>query len=208
MKYFRVRNWKKFQHYSSRAPIWIRLYTDGIEDEAGDWASWTDLQRGHITGIWQLAAKMNNCMPFDNGLVSSEIMATEQVNLESFGDHFQVYQNKRDCLASGSASNSASDIARGISGECSSPSLSRSSSSECVSTKKHNFAVALLSRHGISIPANISDAEADKIIDTLKDQKVRLGARAPADFPDDPDLTPEERAASTAAMAAAKGAAP
>ena len=210
MKYFKIRNWGKFQHNSNRAPTWIKLYTNMINDEAGDWARWTDIQRGHIVGIWQLAAKTGNCMPFNDELIFDEIMATELVTLTGFGKHFDIYPSKRDCLASNPASTlSASKSARDSMVRCSSLSSSISSSSESesegVSPKKYTWACRLLHKHGRPIPEQMTAAEADEIIDTLKDEKPCTGARAPASFPPDPPMTFEEKEAARKALEALNG---
>jgi hypothetical protein len=45
-----VRNWSKFQHYSNREPVWIKLYLELRDsDEWGD-LSWA--QRGLLVSIW------------------------------------------------------------------------------------------------------------------------------------------------------------
>ena len=192
VRYFRIRNWSRFQHYSNRAPIWIKLYTDMIEDQKGDWAGWTDTERGQIVGIWQLAAKMGNCIPYNDDFVASEIMATDKVDLSIYGNHLEVYPSKKECLDS--------DSARLSMVRCSSLSLSRSSSSESeASPSKYGFASNLLRRHSRAVPEKMTNEEANSIIDELKDLKVSVGARAPVDFPDDLDLNAAEREESTEA---------
>ena len=109
MNYFRIRNWSTYQHYANRAPIWIKLYTNQIDDPSGDWSRLTDTQRGQLIGLWMLAAKTGNCIPYNADLIADEIMASEPVDLQAFGDHIQVYSSRRECLiASDVASKSAS----------------------------------------------------------------------------------------------------
>ncbi len=66
--------------------------------------------------------------------------------------------------------------------------------------KKQEFAKTLLLRHGMDVPPSLDREECDRIIDDLKDKKVRAGSRAPAVFPADPDLTPKEYEESIKAM--------
>jgi hypothetical protein len=45
-----VRNWDKFQHYTNRNPVWIKLYTSlNAEDE---WRQLTYAERGLLVSIW------------------------------------------------------------------------------------------------------------------------------------------------------------
>ena len=71
---------------------------------------------------------------------------------------------------------------------------------EAPSEPKLRFALSLLSRHGMDVPPSLDREECDRIIDDLKDKKVRAGSRAPAVFPADPDLTPKEYEESIKAM--------
>ena len=56
MPWISVRNWRKFQHYdpNKRAPIWIKNYTDLLDDE--DYLRLTARQRSILHGIWLLYA--------------------------------------------------------------------------------------------------------------------------------------------------------
>jgi hypothetical protein len=45
-----VRNWDKFQHYTDRTPVWIKLYTNlNSEDE---WLNLSLSDRGLLVSIW------------------------------------------------------------------------------------------------------------------------------------------------------------
>jgi hypothetical protein len=45
-----VRNWDKFQHYTDRDPIWIKVYTE--LNRRDDWRSLTFSERGVMVSIW------------------------------------------------------------------------------------------------------------------------------------------------------------
>jgi hypothetical protein len=45
-----VRNWDKFQHYSERRPVWIKLYTD--INSSDEWLELSTAARGMLTTIW------------------------------------------------------------------------------------------------------------------------------------------------------------
>jgi hypothetical protein len=47
-----VPGWDRFQHYKSRNPVWIKLYTELLSDP--DFLKLTYRQRGILTGIWTL----------------------------------------------------------------------------------------------------------------------------------------------------------
>lgn len=45
-----VPNWDKFQHYTDREPIWIKVYTELNSDDA--WGDLSDSERGLLVTIW------------------------------------------------------------------------------------------------------------------------------------------------------------
>lgn len=45
-----VRNWKKFQHYRNRDPIWIKVYTELFDRD--EWLNLTLAERGLLIHIW------------------------------------------------------------------------------------------------------------------------------------------------------------
>jgi hypothetical protein len=45
-----VPNWDKFQHYTDRAPVWIKVYTE--LNSRDDWRALTFGQRGVLVSIW------------------------------------------------------------------------------------------------------------------------------------------------------------
>jgi hypothetical protein len=45
-----VRNWDRFQHYTDRRPVWIKLYTDINSND--EWLGLSSAARGMLTTIW------------------------------------------------------------------------------------------------------------------------------------------------------------
>lgn len=62
-RFFRVRNWDKFQHYKNRNPPWIKLHTSLLEDY--EFASLQDASKLLAICIWMLAARSDNKIPAD-----------------------------------------------------------------------------------------------------------------------------------------------
>lgn len=53
--YFRIKNWKKHQHYNDRRPPWIKLHNSLFDDY--EFQQLTDIQRWHLVAIWLLASR-------------------------------------------------------------------------------------------------------------------------------------------------------
>ena len=79
MKTFHVKNFEKFQHYKDRAPPWIKLYNELLDDY--EFGLLPDATKMHLVAIWLLASRSENKIPFDPAWVSRRINATEKVNL-------------------------------------------------------------------------------------------------------------------------------
>ena len=80
MRYFRVRNWERFQHYKDRGPVWIKLYT-GLVDNF-EFQQLSDEKKWHLIGIWIVCSKFFNKVPWDAKWIKREIRASKRVNLE------------------------------------------------------------------------------------------------------------------------------
>ena len=76
---FSVANFEKFQHYRDRAPPWIKLYNELLDDYA--FGQLPDASKVHLVLIWLLASRSNNCLPFDPKWIAKRIGATEKVDL-------------------------------------------------------------------------------------------------------------------------------
>ena len=125
MRYFRFKNWGKYQHYHDRNPPWVKLYTS-VLDADSDWLKMTDAECGVLAKMLTLAARMNNAMPYNSEVISEEINASSPVDLDSFVARgmFEVFSSRAECVdieqvrvkslkpASKDASKSASKNAR------------------------------------------------------------------------------------------------
>lgn len=80
VRYFRVRNFERFQHYRDRSPPWIKLYNTVLEDY--HYTRLPDAARSHVVAIWLLASRTSNRIPMDASWVQAAIKATGPVDLE------------------------------------------------------------------------------------------------------------------------------
>jgi len=81
MTTFHVKNFEKFQHYKDRSPPWIKLYNELLENY--EFGRLPDAQKGQLIGIWLLASRMDNRIPFDPEWVAQKINATSAVDLDA-----------------------------------------------------------------------------------------------------------------------------
>lgn len=63
-----IRNWHRFQHYRDRTPVWIKLYTELLDDPA--YRTLTEPCRSLLVGLWILAAKSREAVPKDTRYLS------------------------------------------------------------------------------------------------------------------------------------------
>jgi uncharacterized phage protein (TIGR02220 family) len=61
LKYIRVKNWKKHQHYKGRTPPWIKLHAALLDDY--DYECLTDLNKIQLIAIWLLASRSREYHP-------------------------------------------------------------------------------------------------------------------------------------------------
>jgi hypothetical protein len=75
-RYFRCRNWHKFQHYSegSRRLTWIKNWIE-LDDPSNPFSKLTFAEQGRLQALWRLAAKLDNTIPFDEVFVCRAIGA-------------------------------------------------------------------------------------------------------------------------------------
>lgn len=81
-KFFRVKNFAKWQHYKKRNPPWIKLHREIFNDYK--FTRLPDEKKAHLMQIWLLASQMGNVVPYDNEWISNKISATVKVKLEDF----------------------------------------------------------------------------------------------------------------------------
>jgi len=94
--YLKIINWDEFQHYKDRDPKWIKVYrniTDNYE-----FSQLPDFAKGHLLGLWLLAAKLDNKIPADVKWIGTRINSTVKIDLEllersGFIAPYQMIQN-------------------------------------------------------------------------------------------------------------------
>lgn len=81
MTFFSVKNFEKFQHYKDRAPPWIKLYNELLDDY--EFGRLQDASKMHLIAIWLLASRSENKIPYDPEWISRRINATDPVDLDA-----------------------------------------------------------------------------------------------------------------------------
>jgi hypothetical protein len=61
VEYFRIKNWEKFQHFSDRRPIWIKLYCELLNDI--QWHRLEPLSAKILIMLWMIASEDNGSLP-------------------------------------------------------------------------------------------------------------------------------------------------
>ena len=79
MRFVRVVNFERFQHYKDRSPTWIKLYNSLLDDYA--FACLQDASKLHLVMIWLLASRHENRVPADPQWIGRRINATDTVDL-------------------------------------------------------------------------------------------------------------------------------
>ena len=98
MNELRVKNWDEFQHYKKRNPPWIKLHRELLNDYA--FSQLPDAARGHLVGIWILAAGRDGSIPDDAEWIARKLLASDPVDLELLVHHGFLYRDASDVLAS------------------------------------------------------------------------------------------------------------
>lgn len=84
MRYFRIVNLQKHQHYKKRRPPWIKLHAEVLDDY--EFLSLPDASKAHAMLLWLLASKMDNRIPYDAEFIAGKLGAKSPVDLESLMD--------------------------------------------------------------------------------------------------------------------------
>lgn len=82
--YLEVKNWKQFQHYKNRAPLWIKLYRNLLADYA--FSCLQDASKLHLILIWLLASESEGRIPDDPEWVQRRIGVAGAVDLKALVD--------------------------------------------------------------------------------------------------------------------------
>lgn len=107
MDYFCVKNFERFQHYKDRAPPWIKLYNELLDNY--EFARLQDASKSHLILIWLLASRHSNKLPWDQKWIAARINATSAVNLDEIEKHGFISKisdvgNASESLANGKQS--------------------------------------------------------------------------------------------------------
>lgn len=94
MRYFRVVDFEKRQHYKKRRPPWVKLHAERLDDYK--FLCLPDASKAHALLLDLLASKLDNRIPFDAEFITGKIGAKSLVDLESF-----VAQGVIEMLAEG-----------------------------------------------------------------------------------------------------------
>src|SRR5262249_51283737 len=78
---FHVKNFERFQHYKDRAPPWIKLYNELLDDY--EFSCLQDASKLHLILIWLLASRSDNNLPYDPAWLARRINASEPVDLDA-----------------------------------------------------------------------------------------------------------------------------
>lgn len=81
MRFCRVRNWDKFQHYKDRNPPWVKLYTSWADDY--EWAQWDDASKLLAVCAVMLAGKTGNRIPLDPKWIQQRCSLTKVPDLSA-----------------------------------------------------------------------------------------------------------------------------
>jgi hypothetical protein len=81
MRYLKVKNLAKYQHYSNRRPPWIKLYQTILEDIA--FTCLHDASKAHAVLLFLVASRYDNRIPYSAEWIGNTLHATEPVDLDA-----------------------------------------------------------------------------------------------------------------------------
>ena len=82
--YIQVTRWKEMQCYKDRAPKWIKLPSELLDDYNFD--SLSDATKFHVLGIRLLAARLDNKIPRDEAWIRAKLSAKDTIDLQAIED--------------------------------------------------------------------------------------------------------------------------
>ena len=112
---FAVKNFEKFQHYKDRAPPWIKLYNELLDDY--EFAHLQDASKMHLISIWLLASRTGNEIPYDAQWIAAKISATNKVDLAALEKAGFIYKINMVQNASGTLADCTQDACLETEGE-------------------------------------------------------------------------------------------
>ena len=98
MKYLRIKNWDKLQHYKDRNPPWIKLHTKILCDY--EFSCLQDDSKLLLILLWVLASKLSNKIPFDVHWIENQLNI-KKANLQPLIDSgfIEVFLNDSKMIA-------------------------------------------------------------------------------------------------------------
>lgn len=100
MKYIRIKDWEKHQHYKDRNPPWIKLQNALLIDY--EFSTLSDASKLQLILLWLLASQMENKIPADEAWIKNNIKTTGKIDLkplETLG-FIELYQDASGCVQS------------------------------------------------------------------------------------------------------------
>ncbi|HLH75920.1 MAG TPA: hypothetical protein VKV28_03835 [Candidatus Binataceae bacterium] len=163
-RWWRVRNFERFQHYKDRNPPWIRLYGALWRDRA--FFRLPDAAKAHLIGLFSLAARLDNRIPNDPDWLAHELCASQPIDLQALaqaGFLLSVPDSGPEAsaaLASGAhdarRSDSDSELSSAFGSETSSPQAAWRDSCESQAAAQSRISAAEIQ----AAPASGADARA------------------------------------------------
>jgi len=100
MKYIRIHNWERFQHYKKRNPPWIKLHTELLDDD--DFECLQDACKLLLICLWLYRArKHNGKIPADRKYLARKLPLSKIPSLQPLVDagFIEIYQDDSTMLA-------------------------------------------------------------------------------------------------------------
>lgn len=85
VRFYRIRDFERLQHYKDRALVWVKLYVEQLDDY--EFIQLPDAVKYHVHALMLLAARSGNKIPNDPVWVASRIGASEPVDLQRLFAH-------------------------------------------------------------------------------------------------------------------------
>lgn len=94
MRYFRVVNFDRYQHYRDRRPPWIKLHASVLDDY--DFACLQDASKAHLMLIWVLASQVKNELPYDPEWLARKLQLVGPIDLDALASagFIEVYEQR------------------------------------------------------------------------------------------------------------------
>ncbi len=104
MKYLKIRNWDRFQHYGKHRdpdqpyspPPWIKLHLALTYDY--EFTALEDHQKWHLIGLYLLAARTNNRIPADHEWITDRLCLKTPMQIELYSHWISLEDGSRPLL--------------------------------------------------------------------------------------------------------------